>query len=263
MLNPALPVPLSTLNSPLTPCFMNRFVFLILAFALGSSISAQGLKDLQKKASGVIKGSGAASGFTEEEAARALKEAFSKGTELGVAMVSKKDGYLGNLKIKIPFPSDAKQVETRLRSMGMDALCNDVVLSVNRAAEDAGAEAKAIFLKAIESMTLTDALQLVKGGEQSGTDYLKKTSRSDLVVAFKPIVQTSLERVGATRFWTQAIGSYNKIPMIQKVNPDLVDFATQKAVDGLFVLVAEEERKIRRDPLARSSELLKKVFGGN
>jgi hypothetical protein len=242
---------------------MKYAVFLFLSLSLVCTLSAQGLKDLQKKASGVVKSPVAASGFTEEEAARALKEAFSKGTEWGVAMVSKENGYFGNPKIKIPFPPDAQQVETRLRSMGMSALCDDVVLSVNRAAEDAGPQAKAIFLKAIQSMTLTDAIQLVKGGEQSGTDYLKKTTRTDLVIAFKPIVQTSLDKVGATRFWTQAIGSYNKIPMIQKVNPDLVDFATQKAVDGLFTMVAEEERKIRKDPLARSSELLKKVFGGN
>jgi hypothetical protein len=242
---------------------MVRLFFLFMSFSLVASIPAQGLKDLQKKASGAIKTTGATAAFTEEEAAKALKEAFSKGTEWGVAMVSKENGYFGNPKIKIPFPPDAQQVETRLRAMGMHSMCDDVVLSVNRAAEDAGPQAKAIFLKAIQSMTLTDAIQLVKGGEQSGTDYLKKSTRADLVNTFKPIVQTSLDKVGATRFWAQAVGTYNKIPMIQKVNPDLVDFATQKAVDGLFVMVAEEEKKIRKDPMARSSELLKKVFGGN
>ncbi|MBM3171056.1 MAG: DUF4197 domain-containing protein [Bacteroidetes bacterium] len=242
---------------------MKPTLALLFSLALGCALSAQGLKDLQKKASGMVKGAGTATGFTEEEAARALKEAFSKGTEWGVAMVSKENGYFGNPKIKIPFPPDAQQVESRLRSMGMNALCDNVVLSVNRAAEDAGPQAKAIFLKAIQSMTLNDAIQLIKGGEQSGTDYLKKSTRTDLVNAFKPIVQTSLDKVGATRFWTQTMETYNKIPLVQKVNPDLVDFATQKAVDGLFTMVAEEERKIRKDPLARSSELLKKVFGSN
>ena len=178
-----------------------------------------------------------------------------------MALVSKENGYFGNPKIKIPFPPDAQQVETKLRSMGMSPLCDDVILSLNRAAEDAAPQAKAIFIKAIQSMTLTDAIQLVNGTEQSGTDFLKKTTRTDLVTAFKPVVQTSLDKVGATRLWTQATGAYNKIPLIQKVNPDLVHFATQKAVDGLFAMVAEEEKKIRKDPLARSSELLKKVFG--
>lgn len=242
---------------------MNRLLFLLLSFSLAFSLSAQGLKDLKKKASETLKSVSAPSGFSEDEAARALKEAFSKGTEWGVSMVSKENGYFGNPKIKIPFPPDAQQVETRLRSMGMGSLCDDVVLSVNRAAEDAGPQAKAIFLKAIQSMTLTDAIQLVKGGEQSGTDYLKKTTRAELVIAFKPIVKNSLDKVGATRFWTQAVGTYNKIPLVQKANPDLVDFTTQKAIDGLFAMVAEEEKKIRKDPLARSSELLKKVFGAN
>jgi hypothetical protein len=224
-------------------------------------LSAQGLKDLQKKASGAIKAATGSTEITQDEAGRALKEAFAKGTEWGVSQVSKENGYFGNPSIKIPFPADAKNVESKLRSLGMNALCDDVILSVNRAAEDAGPQAKAIFLNAIQSMTLNDALALVRGGEQSGTDYLKRTTQAELVTAFRPIIKTSLEKVGATRFWAQAIGAYNKIPFIEKANPDLVDFATQKAIDGLFVMVAAEEKKIRKDPMARSSELLKKVFG--
>ena len=240
---------------------MFRLPLFLCMLGCSAVLSAQGLKDLQKKASGAIKAATGSTEITQDEAGRALKEAFAKGTEWGVAQVSKENGYFGNPSIKIPFPADAKNVESKLRSLGMNALCDDVILSVNRAAEDAGPQAKAIFLNAIQSMTLNDALALVRGGEQSGTDYLKRSTQAELVTAFRPIIKTSLEKVGATRFWAQAIGAYNKIPFIEKANPDLVDFATQKAIDGLFVMVAAEEKKIRKDPMARSSELLKKVFG--
>lgn len=230
--------------------------------AATTSVFAQSLKDLKKQAEQKIQKTATTSGFSEEEAGNALKEALSKGAAKGAQTVSQIDGYFGNPKIKIPFPPDAKKVEDKLRSLGLNKECDDVILSLNRAAEDAGSAAKDIFIRAISDMTITDAINIVKGGDNAGTEFLKSKTRAALVEAFKPIIKTSLDKVGATKNWEFVITRYNKIPMVEKVNPDLVQFATERAIDGLFVKVAEEELLIRKDPIARTSELLKKVFGG-
>ena len=222
---------------------------------------SQNLKDLKNKAEQKVAQPDSKTNFTEEEAAKALREALKQGAEKGAALVSKTDGYFGNPKIKIPFPPDAKKVEDKLRSLGLNKECDDVILSLNRAAEDAGSSAKAIFLQAIQDMTITDAINIVKGGDNAGTEFLKSKTRTALVEAFKPIIKTSLDKVGATKNWEFVITRYNKIPLVEKVNPDLVQYATEKAIDGLFIQVAEEELLIRKDPIARTSELLKKVFG--
>ena len=232
-----------------------------LAF-LALTVSAQNFNDLKKKAEKKLAIPSVPKGFTEEEAGKALKEALSKGAVKGSATVSKLDGYFGNPKIKIPFPPDAKKIEDKLRSIGLNKECDDVILSVNRAAEDAGSSAKDVFTKVISDMTITDAINIVKGSDNAGTEYLKAKSRAMLVEAFKPIIKASLDKVGATKNWELVITKYNKIPFVEKVNPDLVQYATEKAIDGLFVKVAEEELQIRKDPIARTSDLLKKVFGG-
>lgn len=231
------------------------FLFMVAA------ASAQNFNDLKKKAEKKLTLPQTPKGFTEEEAGKALKEALSKGAVNGSATVSKLDGYFGNPKIKIPFPPDAKKIEDKLRSIGLNKECDDVILSVNRAAEDAGSSAKDIFVKVISEMTITDAINIVKGTDNAGTEYLKAKSRVMLVEAFKPIIKASLDKVGATKNWELVITKYNKIPFVEKVNPDLVQYATEKAIDGLFVKVAEEELQIRKDPIARTSDLLKKVFG--
>jgi len=237
---------------------------IILSFTLAIitlTVSAQNFNDLKKKAEKQLTLPTAPKGFTEEEAGKALKEALSKGAVNGSATVSKLDGYFGNPKIKIPFPPDAKKIEEKLRSIGLNKECDDVILSVNRAAEDAGSSAKDIFVKVISDMTITDAINIVKGSDNAGTEYLKSKSRAMLVEAFKPIIKASLDKVGATKNWELVITKYNKVPFVEKVNPDLVQYATEKAIDGLFVKVAEEELQIRKDPIARTSDLLKKVFG--
>lgn len=237
---------------------------IILSFTLAIitlTVSAQNFNDLKKKAEKQLTLPTAPKGFTEEEAGKALKEALSKGAVNGSATVSKLDGYFGNPKIKIPFPPDAKKIEDKLRGIGLNKECDDVILSVNRAAEDAGSSAKDIFIKIISDMTITDAINIVKGSDNAGTEYLKSKSSSMLVEAFKPIIKTSLDKVGATKNWELVITKYNKIPFVEKINPDLVQYVTEKAIDGLFVKVAEEELQIRKDPIARTTDLLKKVFG--
>lgn len=204
-----------------------------------------------------------ASGVSEKDAADGIKEALSKGTEGAVKVVSNVDGYFKNSEIKIPFPKEAQVVATKLRQIGMGKQVDQFILSMNRAAENAAKEATPIFISAIKQMTITDAINIVKGNNDAATQYLKRTSSSELNSKFQPVIKTSLDQVDATKYWGDLIRAYNKIPMVEKKNPNLSAYVTGKAIDGLFVMVAKEELKIRKDPLARTTEILKKVFGSN
>ena len=200
-------------------------------------------------------------GLTEKDAADGIKEALVNGTGESVKMVSTLDGYWGNPEIKIPFPAEAKDMESKLRAMGMGKKVDEFNESMNRAAEKAATEAKNIFIAAIKNMTVRDAINIVKGTDNAATMYLKNNTSPELIGKFKPIIKTSLDNVNATKYWSDLITVYNKIPFIKKMNPDLPQYVTQKAIDGLFIMIAKEELKIRKDPAARTSELLKKVFG--
>lgn len=195
------------------------------------------------------------------EVAEGLKEALSKGISTGADLVSVTDGYFKNAEIKIPFPPEVQKVETTLRNIGLGGQVDKFVLSLNRGAEDAAKEAKPIFIAAIKSMTIQDAWAILKGEENAATEYLKKTTSGLLKEKFKPVIQTSLNKVNATKYYGELVTRYNQIPLVEKVNPNLDDYATDKAVEGLFVMIAKEEKNIRKDPLARTTELLKKVFG--
>ena len=199
--------------------------------------------------------------LTEEEVGRGLKEALTMGIKKGADLVSKEDGYFNNPSIKIPFPTDAIKVANKLRNMGFGQQVDRVILTLNRGAEHAAKEAKPIFINAIKQMTFADAIHILKGGENAATEYLKRTTSNQLRIKFKPVIQNSLDQVSATKYWTDVITIYNKIPLVEKVDPDLNSFVTQKAIDGLFFMIAKEEAKIRKDPLARVTELLKRVFG--
>jgi hypothetical protein len=200
-------------------------------------------------------------GLTEKDAADGIKEALVNGTGESVKMVSALDGYWGNPEIKIPFPAEAKDMESKLRAMGMGKKVDEFNESMNKAAEKAANEAKNIFIAAIKNMTVRDAINIVKGTDNAATMYLKNNTSPELIGKFKPIIKTSLDNVNATKYWGDLITVYNKIPFIKKMNPDLPQYVTQKAIDGLFIMIAKEELKIRKDPAARTSELLKKVFG--
>jgi len=224
-------------------------------FIFPACSNAQFLKKAQK----MISPSG--SGFSESEAVQGIKEALVKGTGESVNFVSVVDGYFGNPEIKIPFPEDAKMVENKLRSLGMGKKVDEAILSINRAAEDAAIQAKPIFVNAVKAMSISDAIGIVKGPDDAATSYLRNTTSPDLRLKFKPEIQKSLDKVQATKYWKDLITTYNKIPLVQKVNPDLAAYVTDKAITGLFVMISKEEKKIRKDPLARTSEILKKVFG--
>ncbi len=233
---------------------MKKQLVLLLSFALLSGVAtAQISLDKLKKA---VKGES----LSTEEVAAGLKEALTKGASKGSDLVSQVDGYFKNAEIKIPFPPEVQKVETKLRQMGMGDQVDKFVLALNRGAEDAAKEAKPIFVTAIKQMTIQDAWSILKGEDDSATQYLKRTTTSQLTEKFKPVIQKSLEKTNATKYYKDLVTTYNKIPLVQKVNPNLDDYATEKAISGLFVMVAKEEKSIRDNPTARTTELLKKVF---
>lgn len=199
--------------------------------------------------------------LTTAEVSEGLKEALVNGISKGSDMVSQLDGYFKNPEIKIPFPPDVKKVEDKLRQVGMGDQVDRFVMTLNRGAEDAAKEAKPIFITAIKSMTIEDAWAILKGEDNAATEYLRRTTSAQLTEKFKPVIKSSLDKVNATKYYGDLVGTYNKIPLVEKVNPNLDDYATAKAVDGLFVMIAKEEKNIRKDPVARTTELLKKVFG--
>ena len=199
---------------------------------------------------------------TNDEMVKGLKEALNIGVSKGADNVSKTDGYFKNAVIKVLMPPEAKEVESKLRSMGMGNLVDDAILRMNRAAEQAGPKAKPIFVDAIKSMRIVDAVNIIKGPNDGATQYLKKTTSSQLITTFKPIIQQELDKTEATKYWKQVFDTYNKIPFVTKVNSDLPSYVTQKALDGLFYMVAQEEASIRKNPLGTASALIQKIFSG-
>lgn len=240
---------------------MNKKTRLIMLCALLiSGASFAQFKKFKEKITPVLSGSNTPA-LTEEEVGRGLKEALTKGIEKGVATVSKPDGFFKDPVIKILMPPDAKKVEEKLRKVGQGKKVDEAIESMNRAAEDASKSAKDIFVDAIKEMTIEDAMSILKGEENAATNYLEKTTRQKLYELFEPVIATSLDKVGATKHWETVMTAYNKIPFVEKVNPNLKEYVTNKAIDGLFVQIAKEEKEIRKNPLARTSDLLKKVFG--
>ena len=204
--------------------------------------------------------------LSDEEIVAGLKEALTVGTDTSSTKLNATDGYYQNPKVKIPFPSDVQYVADALSNfqvlgqpVGQTAV-DALILKLNRAAEGAADEAKPIFLNAINTMTIDDGLTILMGADSAATSYLKSKTYPDLKTAFKPQIQTSLDQVGAQNAWNSVAGYYNIISSTP-VNTDLADHTTNKALDGLFKLIAEEELKIRTDVNYRISDLLQKVFG--
>lgn len=198
---------------------------------------------------------------TTLEIGEGIKQALEIGTSAGADKLSAKDGFLGNLAVKILFPPEAQKVEKTLRSIGLNSLADNVILSINRAAEDAAKEAKPIFISAIKQMTIADATNILLGDKDAATQYFKRVTTAQLMEKFRPVITNSLGKVGATKYWGDAATAYNKIPLVKPVNTDLSTYVAQKAIDGMFIQVAQEELKIRDNINARSTTLLQKVFG--
>lgn len=198
--------------------------------------------------------------LTTEQVTAGLKEALVKGVTTGTSKASSLNGYFGNPKIKIPFPPDVQRVEDKLRSIGLGGEVDKFVETLNRGAEEAAKEAKPIFVEAIKGMTVQDAWGILKGTDDEATQYLKAKTSAQLTAKFQPVIKQALDKTSATKYYGDIISTYNKIPFVDKVNPDLESYATSLALEGLFTLVAEEEREIRANPGARTTELLRKVF---
>lgn len=236
------------------------FALLFLSSIVSTQCSSQiKLKDIVSTKTS--KGGGG--GITENEAGQGIKEALSQGVTNAVLNLNKTDGFFGSDIYKMLLPPDAKKIETTLRNIGMGAEVDKAILAINRGAEDAVGYAKPIFVDAIKQMTLTDALNIVKGNKDAATQYFKQKTTQQLVAAFTPSVKGSLEKTNATKYYADIVNTYNKLPTtFNKINPDLVSFVVGKAVDALFDQVAKEEANIRANPVARTTDILKKVFGG-
>jgi hypothetical protein len=198
---------------------------------------------------------------TELEMTDGLKQALEVGTGKAAAFLNTQGGYLNNPRFKIPFPPDAQKVADKLRAMGFGDQVDKFIERMNRGAEDAAAEAKPIFVSAVKSMTLTDAKNILLGSNDAATMYFKGKTSGALYTAFAPKIKTSLDKFEATKYWTDITSIYNKIPLVKPVETDLVKYATNKALDGLFLKLSEEEKDIRTNFSARSTALLQKVFG--
>ena len=237
---------------------MTKKILFFYIFILGACTSAQinqTLGDVNKTLGG------SSTPLTTAEVAQGLKEALIKGISTGSDLVSQVDGYFKNPEIKIPFPPEVKKVEDRLRQLGLGNEVDKFVMTLNRGAEDAAKEAKPIFIEAIRAMTIQDAWSILKGEPDAATQYLKRTTSGLLKEKFKPVIQSSLNKVNATKYYGEIVTRYNQIPFVQKVNPDLDDYATDRAIEGLFSMIAKEEKNIRQNPVARTTEILRRVFG--
>ncbi|GAB3015569.1 DUF4197 domain-containing protein [Spirosoma pulveris] len=250
---------------------MKKKVFTAALLALVSSQVVFGQDTTKQQSSGggifgkVLKAvstatSGTAGGLTSSDIASGLKEALQVGISKGSDQASAVNGYFKNPLLKIAFPPEAQKVASTLRQIGLGKQVDQFELSLNRAAEDAAKKAKPVFIKAITSMSIQDAVGILRGQNDAATQYLRRTSGQQLVTEFTPIIDSTLKKNNATRYYADLVNTYNRVPFVQKVNPNLTQYATNKAVDGLFILVAQEEQKIRENPAARVTELLKKVF---
>lgn len=206
---------------------------------------------------------GTGSGVTEAEAGEGIKEALGQGLVKAVLQLNKPDGFFKDALYKILLPPEAIKIENTLRDLGMSKMVDKAILQINRAAEDAAGFAKPIFVDAIKSMTLSDAIGLIKNGDTSATHFFRVKTTDKLIAAFLPVIKTSLDKLDATKYYGDVINTYNNFPTtFKKLNPDLPSFVTSRATDALFDLVGKEEVNIRQNIAARTTDLLKKVFGG-
>jgi len=199
---------------------------------------------------------------TEAEAATGIRQALEQGIGKGINVLNVQDGFFGNQAYKLFLPQDAVRVENTLRQLGMGGMVDRAILQINRAAEDAVGYARPIFLDAIREMTIADALTIIRGPKDAATQYFRQKTTAKLTAAFSPVIKASLDKFSATKYYNDVINTYNNFPTtINKLNPDLPSYVVDKAVGALFDQIAREEANIRENPVARTTEILRKVFG--
>lgn len=237
-------------------------IILLLSVALISiqSASAQTIKGLFDK---VTKSTTTTSGngLSNEDIINGLKDALRVGTDSSAKRLSKLNGFFGDAAIKVLMPEEAKKVEAKLRGLGMGNMVDKAILSMNRAAEDAASGVGTIFWDAIKKMSITDGLKILRGGDFAATDYLKSVTTKELTEKFRPVIEVSLVKFDATRYWKDIFTTYNRFTLTP-VNTDLTAYVTERALSGLFLKISLEEQKIRKNPAAQVTDILKKVFGG-
>jgi len=199
--------------------------------------------------------------LTNDDVIKGLKEALTVGTSNSASLASKTDGYLKNPKVFIPWPAEAKDMRAKLIKMGMQKKVTEFETSLNRAAEEAAKKATSVFSDAITGMSISDGFAILNGSDSAATHYLREKTFSPLKEKFMPVVKEAIATTKVTSYWSPLATAYNKLPGVKKQNPDLNDYVCTKAVNGLMILILDEEAKIRKDPAARVSDILKKVFG--
>ena len=234
-----------------------KFIFsAILLFASHLCLAQIDLLKVASSKASVLLSSSANS----DEVTKGLKEALVIGADKAIKNLSTNDGFYINKLIRIPFPSDADKMKKTLQKAGMQSQITGFEKSMNSAAELASKEVLIIFIDAISDINIKDGIQILKGGNTAATSYLRKQISTQLYDKIKPIVKIAIKQVQTTKYWNSLVKSYNKIPFAKSVNSDLVDYVTNKTIDGIFVLIAIQEKEIRTNPKARTSELLLKVF---
>ena len=248
------------------------FLFQIISILFYVNISAQGIGGVFKKATskdstgktGLSKlfSKPSANSLSNDDIISGLKEALRVGTDSSCKKLSSSNGFFGDNAIKILMPKEAQNVEKQLRSVGLGNLVDKAILSMNRAAEDAASGVGDIFWTSIKQMSIQDGVQILNGNDIAATSYLQKTTTTELTQKFKPVIDASLIKTDATKYWNDVFSNYNRFSK-DKVNPDLTAYVTEKALAGLFLNIGLQEQKIRKDPSAQVTGILKKVFGGD
>lgn len=237
------------------------FIFFLMATSPSHADWKKFLEDFSKSGTTALVTS-EGTDLSSDTIANGLKEALEVGTRKAVENVSKEGGYLNNPKIRIPLPPRVQQAAGLMRQLGLNKMADDFEQSINRAAEKAAPKATSIMIDAIKSMTIDDARNILNGENDAATRFFEDLTRGKLAGLFEPIIDTSLNEVGATRYYNQLNDKLSSVPVVgQELDMDLQDYVTDQALNGLFVMLAEEEQKIRDNPAARTSEILQQVFG--
>ena len=230
---------------------MKKLVILFLALSLNSC------HELQQVVNQLPQGSVA---LGNDQIAAGLREALDKGIQSQVSKLTKEDGFLKNEAVKILLPEELQKVDKTLRDIGLGSLADEGLKVLNRAAEDAVGEATPIFVDAVKGITFSDAKNILLGSDNAATQYLTSATQTQLYAKFNPVIKNSFSKVGADKIWSNLITKYNNIPLTKKVNPDLTDYVTQEALNGVFTMIAVEEKVIRNDASSRTTDLLRRVF---
>ena len=248
------------------------FLLQILIVLVYGNLSAQGIGGILKKATtkdstgknGISKlfTKSSSNSLSNDDIIAGLKEALRVGTDSSCKKLSRSNGFFGDAAIKLLMPTEAQNVEKQLRSVGLGNLVDKAILSMNRAAEDAANGVGDIFWTSIKQMSIQDGVQILNGNDIAATTYLQKTTTSELIQKFKPVIDASLIKTDATKYWKDVFSNYNRFSK-DKVNPDLTVYVTERALAGLFLNIGLQEQKIRKDPSAQVTGILKKVFGGD